>query len=306
MARILFGMVGERTRPIGGVKVIYQAVTALRNAGIDAHVATTVQPPEWLAGGPALANVSMLDTNRPLQVAPEDMFVALEYLGGNRLPFILRNPERRVMFIQNHNLQSRADMDFARVRHVRCLTVSEFSRERLREYPGFEDISVVYPGVDPAVFKPARRKRHRIAYMPRKRPGLAEALRARTRGRIEWLAIDGRTEAETARLLGQSSIFLNLGRREGFGLPPVEAMASGCVVCGFAGEGTTDYATEDNGFWAAEDDTEGCLRALAAAIDCFSDAARVRALREAGRAVAERYALSVFEREIVAYFSRLL
>ena len=139
-----------------------------------------------------------------------------------------------------------------------------------------------------------------------RQPPPPEELRARTRSRIEWLPIDGRTERETARLLGQSSIFLNLGRREGFGLPPVEAMASDCVVCGFAGEGTLDYATEENGFWAAEDDAEGCLRALAAAIDSFSDAARVRALREAGRAVAARYALSVFEREIVAYFSRLL
>jgi glycosyltransferase involved in cell wall biosynthesis len=156
------------------------------------------------------------------------------------------------------------------------------------------------------VFRPAGTKRHRIAYMPRKWPGLAERLRAEIRQPVEWLPIDGCTEAETAGILAGSSVFLNLGRVEGFGLPPLEAMAAGCVVCGFAGEGTTDFATPENGFWAAENDMGGCLRAIDHALAAFRDPGLVGRYVTAGLQTAERFALPVFEDRVAEYFRALL
>ena len=82
--------------------------------------------------------------------------------------------------------------------------------------------------------RPPGPRRHRIAYMPRKWPGLAEGLRAMVAAPVEWFPIDGLGEAETAAALAATTVFLTPGRGEGFGLPPGEAMAAGCVACGEA------------------------------------------------------------------------
>lgn len=307
MGRVLFGMIDNHTRPIGGVKVIYQAVGALRRRGIDAYVATAVGAPPWLAGSRALDDTAILDMSKGQTVAPDDLYIATDAIGPHRVPLLLKRPERRVLFIQNHNaLRANTTVDWAQLRHIRCLTVSEYSRRFLLGPGGFREVAVVPPGVDLAAFRPAAAKRHRIGYMPRKWPGLAERLREMVRTPAEWLAIDGLGEAETAAALAESTIFLNLGRGEGFGLPAVEAMAAGCVVCGFAGQGTTDFATPENGFWSGEGDAAGCVRAIEAALAASSDPVRIAGLLQAGRRIAERYALPAFERRLAEYVTALL
>ena len=212
-----------------------------------------------------------------------------------------------MLFVQNHNaLRVNTAVDWTGLRHIRCLTVSEYSRRYLSGRAGFAEVAVVPPGVDLGVFRPASEKRHRVCYMPRKWPGLAERLREWVRHDVEWLAIDGRPEAETAAILAASTVFLNLGRGEGFGLPALEAMASGCVTCGFAGEGTSDFATPENGFWAGEGDVEGCLAALQAAIAAAADQQAAERLAAAGLATAQRYALPVFGDRMADYFRALL
>ena len=107
MARVLFGMIDNRSRPIGGVKVIYQAVAGLRRRGVDAYVASAVGVPDWLEGSELLAAAAVLDMTRPQPLGPRDLFVATDSMGPHRVPMLLRNPDRRVIFIQNHNaLQS--------------------------------------------------------------------------------------------------------------------------------------------------------------------------------------------------------
>jgi glycosyltransferase involved in cell wall biosynthesis len=76
--------------------------------------------------------------------------------------------------------------------------------------------------------------------MPRKRRGeFVELLRIldlrRALDSSTLAPIDHMTEAETVAVLRKSAVFLSLNAREGFDLPPLEAMASGCVVVGFHG-----------------------------------------------------------------------
>lgn len=144
--------------------------------------------------------------------------------------------------------------------------------------------------------------------MPRKRPAAAARLTeiVRLKSDVECVAIDGCSEVDTAAILAESSIFLALGHQESFGLPPVEAMASGCIVCGFSGEGMTDYATPDNGFWAQEDDLAGCVRSIQAAVEVFARPNEVAKRVAAGRETAERHSLSVFNEKINNYFSQML
>jgi len=307
VARVLFGMIDNNTRPIGGVKVIYQAVGALRRRGIDAYVASGVNMPQWLAGSRAIRDVKIVDMSRPQRLDADDLYVATDAIGPHRMDFMLARPERRVLFVQNHNaMPTNKAVDWSRLTHIRCLAVSEYSRRYLLEEVGFRQVDVVSPGVDLEVFRPGPERRHRVAYMPRKWPGLAEKFQQHAPGSVEWCPIEKASEQETANILGSSTVFLNLGRNEGFGLPPLEAMAAGCIVCGFAGEGTTDFATPENGFWAPEGDMRACFQAVAGAMAAAEDPTRAATFVARGRETAERYSLTAFEDALEAYIRRVL
>jgi len=165
--------------------------------------------------------------------------------------------------------------------------------------------SVLRPGIDLARFalpeeKPANVVN--IAYMPRKNKALARQIReifearrlppdvARLAPPIKWIEIAGQDQAGVARLLADAHIFLATGFPEGCPLPPLEAMASGCLPVGFRGFGGWDYMrqawnsglagnfspwfplrpAEDtpwqgNGLWTADADTIAAALALAEA-----------------------------------------
>jgi glycosyltransferase involved in cell wall biosynthesis len=48
-------------------------------------------------------------------------------------------------------------------------------------------------------------------------------------------------ESEVAAILRESAIFLSFSQREGFGLPPLEAISCGCIVIGYHGGGGEEY-----------------------------------------------------------------
>ena len=123
-----------------------------------------------------------------------------------------------------------------------ALTVSSDSAELLRfAFPSL-DVSIVPNAIDPDVFYPhwPGPSARRIAMMPRKRPDDArQVLRLLGERLRDWkvVTVEGLPEQETAAALRSAPIFLALGRREGFGLPAAEAMASGSYVIGFPGFG---------------------------------------------------------------------
>jgi glycosyltransferase involved in cell wall biosynthesis len=61
----------------------------------------------------------------------------------------------------------------------------------------------------------------------------------------ETVRIDGQTEELAAATLRTCSIFLSFSEQEGFGMPPAEAMASGCYVVGFTGLAGREYFQSD-------------------------------------------------------------
>jgi Glycosyl transferases group 1 len=118
-----------------------------------------------------------------------------------------------------------------------AMTVSQDSAEYLRfAFPGLS-VSVVRNAIDASVFRlPDEPPGRRLAVMPRKRPADADQVLRLLGDRLRgWdvVTIDGVSECETAELMRSSAIFLAFGLQEGFGLPPAEAMASGCYVIGF-------------------------------------------------------------------------
>jgi len=63
----------------------------------------------------------------------------------------------------------------------------------------------------------------------------------------------------------QSAVYAAFPLREGLGLMCLEAMASGCLVVGYTGQGGMEYATMYNGHWIEEGYHENFVKALAEA-----------------------------------------
>lgn len=192
------------------------------------------------------------------------------------------------------------------------LCPSAFTRDTLRRWGSGCDWQVVRPALLPHFAQAAAGtpKRRQIAFMPRKRPDDARLLRTLFQGLfprfadVPWVEIANAGRTEVARLLAGSSIFASLSRHEGLGLPPLEAMAAGCLVCGFDGGGGREYATPDNGLWVEEGNLEAFARALAAALEM--DELETARRQAAGRATAAAFSLERFEAELQAAWRRLL
>jgi len=106
--------------------------------------------------------------------------------------------------------------------------------------------------------------------MPRRRRedllGAVQLLRRSGRlGDWEIVLIDGMTQQQVAEELGRAAIFLFGAEREGVGLPGAEAMASGCYVVGFTGDGAKEYLLPEHASVIADSDVvDMCDRTLEA------------------------------------------
>jgi glycosyltransferase involved in cell wall biosynthesis len=169
-------------------------------------------------------------------------------------------------------------------------------------------------GIDRNVFRPAPARSKTILFMPRKRPVEAVYIRDIFRYTYpehkdwQWIEVEGKTQDDVARLMGRGGVFLALSRMESLGLTPLEAMASGCIVAGFTGLGGDEYAREENGFWASEDDFKGCVEKLKQAV-FLADMLPDDPARQAYAAACEKtlgfYKVSAFEESARKAFTEL-
>lgn len=268
-------MAPDLPSPSGGIKVIYRYVEHLCALGYDARV--------W-HGTPGFAYDSWgssapVDTGLELDFNLGDILVMPE-TGGSKWSFLSRgNPV--VMLCQG--------MDFV-------FASSDFLTDEPGAYPGWPQAAAAIAVSDaietfltraclPGLpihnvpvqvedwFAPQRKER-RIALMPRRRRedllGAVQLLRRS--GRLDgWeiVLIDGMTQQQVADELGRAAIFLFGAEREGVGLPGAEAMASGCYVVGFTGDGAKEYMLPEHASVIADSDVVGMCDRTLEAMDWF-------------------------------------
>lgn len=255
----------------GGIKHIFRMAEALCALGYEACVfEQNEQRPEWFISTAPLVGQGIFQPDaHQVYVLPEDQ------------PHILESfksfPQRKIIYSQNHfygalGLGAASSYADYGITHILCSSQTIYEHTRLR-HPSIK--SYVIPcSVDPQLFRPVANKEKIITYMPRKR--MVEATYIRDMFRFAfpqfhdwiWQELSGLGEAAVAQAMSKAKVFLSLSRLEGFGLTPLEAMASGCVVAGFTGIGGREYATSENGYWADEDDFPSCVEQLAQAVSC--------------------------------------
>jgi hypothetical protein len=205
------------------------------------------------------------------RIQPDDFLVVPEIFGSH-VPAIAPGVPK-VLFNQNCyytflNWPLGQDPDRSAYRHpdVRAaVVVSEDSAGYLRyAFPGLPVHRVRY-GIDPALYAYQPDKQPLVAFMPRKQAEDARQvlhllkLRKALDG-FTPLPIDNCTEAEAAAKLRSARVFLSFGHPEGFGLPPAEAMACGCITIGYHGNGGREFFTPEFAYPVAAGDILGFAR----------------------------------------------
>lgn len=126
------------------------------------------------------------------------------------------------------------------------MTVSEDNTNYLKfVYPQVTFIRM-RNAINPSVFYFGQHKKNRIVFMPRKMPldalQVINILKERNiLNNWEFYAIDNVTESQVSEILRESAIFLSCIYHEGCPLPPAEAIACGCIVIGYHGQGGREY-----------------------------------------------------------------
>ncbi len=138
---------------------------------------------------------------------------------------------------------------------VDFIYVSDPVRKCLQTITG-KDGPILRPGIDSKLFYPqvleedAIKNPIRIAWMPRKNKVFSDLIqhalqdrlaRLHPHIRVQWVRLQHLSHEQVAETLRTCHIFLATGFPEGCPLPPLEAMASGCMVVGFGGLGGWDY-----------------------------------------------------------------
>jgi glycosyltransferase involved in cell wall biosynthesis len=316
VSRILY-ISHDVSQPRGGVGVLYDHVASLRQNGFDAFVVHTTPGFRYPFGRP---DVPVIDASSGLKGSQADVLVVPEDHS-----VIRRCREvscRKVLFCQNHYFIFHGGLapgeTWNEFGFSGYMCVSTPIQRALKRWFGV-DASVVRPGFDDACFaggfKPLAPP-ITLACMPRKGPnnlhlvrGLLAACGHADGKDLAWLEIDGLPKDQVAARLRDAHIYVSTSMYEGLGLPPLEAMAAGCLVVGFAGGGGLDYAAADNGVWVPDDDPWALAEALERTLASLGDPAAAAALdakRRAGRATAMGYTRDRFERELLAFWSAYL
>jgi hypothetical protein len=305
--RIIFFLRASES-PSGGEDVIFTHAEILAQHGFNSFVALPQKPridfyesraPLMIHGG------KIRFQEGDICVIPEVFSDYMDALKGVNV--------KKIMFCQNHfylPFSANPRIGLAEYPVDEIVVSSQAIKEFMGRIYGLSDPPLIPYSINTKIFY-GREKIRQIAYMPRKLPKEAEFIKATFRrahreyADVPWVPIHNKTKSETAELLGQSEVFLSLSHRESFGLPPLEAMASGCLVVGFHGDGGREYINDKNGHWADYDDWQSCVDGLSLALKLLDGGGSALQVRtQAMRATVDAYSPKRMQEALLTYWSK--
>ncbi|MCQ9641807.1 glycosyltransferase [Chryseobacterium sp. WG14] len=275
ISRKIYFICPTNPHPSGGVKQIYRMVDILNKNGFDAAVIhkKADQRETWFPNNtkvihnPYLFKLIKYLDKKKLSISKRLKLMYLKKISfGIETDSILVFPEiyssinkiepftKKVIFNQNcyytfngFPLGSHTeDFPYNKKNILETIVVSEDSKNYIKTaFPG-TSVHRIRLGIDASIFNFSKNKEKIIAFMPRKlsedSTQIINIFQSRNKS-SDWkiMPIDNRNENEVAEILKKAAIFLSFNHKEGFGLPPVEAMSCGCYVIGYRGQAGKEY-----------------------------------------------------------------
>lgn len=334
----------------GGVTVIRRMAAFLAAAGREAFLVPREPPGQGTGWTPSEAWVDAPVTPwESLKLTGDDLWVVPEGW-VNALAPGLNAGARCLVYVQNwaYLLSALPEGVTWRKLPAQFLAVSDPVAQFVAATTG-RTPQVLRPGIDLTLFrtpaaKPDPADGVRIAWMPRKNKALGKQIQETFQSldeglaaRCRWIEISGLPAPGVAQALGAAHIFLATGFPEGCPLPPLEAMACGCLPVGFMGFGGADYMRQalpphndpapfspwwplrpvpwgGNGLWSADADILGAALHLKRAVELLLSgsaadagplAATLAATLDNCRATADAYSLEAQRQTVLEFWTRL-
>jgi glycosyltransferase involved in cell wall biosynthesis len=293
----------------GGEAVNEDHVAALREMGYRAYLFYIEDAPigHFASLVPVLrAGSSMVFQPRDVIVVPEPWKLHIDGFAAMNVKKVMHCQNPYYLFNGVDDVSMIAQKGISAV-----ITCSNYTTGLMRRAGYQGPLQTVQPCLS-ELFKHSGPKKLQIAYMPRKREhetrfvkGLFHSLYPELRG-IPWVPIHNMSLAECAALLDESAVFAAFSHIEGLGLPPLEAMASGCVVVGFNGLGGADYSTPHNGFWIGEGDHFAFAHALAEGLRAADSPTWSADIVQHAKATAAHYSSAQFKSDLKFFWEAYL
>jgi hypothetical protein len=299
--------------PVGGVRQHYRLVDTLNRAGIHAAVVHRDNGfrCRWFKNSTPIVYASQTIAK------PDDLIVIPEELIG--LVPKLAPGVPKIVFNQNAYTTLVWDTSPAETRAAyyhpdlfSVLVVSADNVDYIRNiFPELRIDRARYE-IDSTLYFLPETKRRVLSYMPRKRSIECKEVISMLQvsgfpSGWEVSAIDGQSEEKAAEMIRDSSIFLSFSYREGFGLPPAEAMASGCIVIGFDGFGGSEFFGE-HAVLIPDGDTKAFSSIVMSILQNWeSDQKRFSEMAKAAAAfIATNYSRQAHEDSVISVFSEAM
>ena len=344
MKQKLYFICTENKKPVGGIKQLYRQVDILNKNGFNAFIVHRKKGfrHKWFENETKiiynLGTFNKIDkifkkkikpfkiiknyirTKKDDPIEENGILIIPEIFG----PYLntLNDNIKKVIFNQNcYYTFNNCTLDLTKNKPVyldknflASIVVSEDSKKYL-EYTFPKSITHrIHLGINTSKFfyKKVLEKKQ-IAFMPRKLEDdiiqIINILKIKSNLKNwDFVEIDNKTEDEVAIILNESSIFLSLNHREGFGLPPAEAMASGCIVIGYAGQGGKEYFKPEFSFKIDEGNIIQFVEKveeIAIKLD-NNNTAIIEIQQKASTYISENYNLKKEEESIISTWNKIL
>lgn len=249
-------------------------------------------------------------------INPEDIIVFPEVYGTNI--HLVKPKNKIVIFNQNcyytfHNfgLNNFSELPYKSKNFIGTIVGSEDAKKYIDFTFPDKQVFRIRLGIDFTLFHPNSNKKKQIAFMPRKLYDDVEQVIniLKIRNKLnDWslVSIENRNENEVAQTMQESMIFLSFNHREGFGLPPIEAMACGCVVIGYKGRAGEEYFNEIYNYSVEEGNIIGFVNMIETILSENSFESLIKKGNEASNFVLENYNNTNEKIDILNAWNKLL
>lgn len=296
----------EHKTPVGGVRVIYRHVDILNSQSIPAYVVHNTRGfrVDWFENDTPIvywhnnlfdrvvakfkrrfdaeATIELPITGGPnTRIGSDDILVIPEMYGPDLAAAYGRGIKKVILnqncYLTFHGYSFQRGRLISPYRHndVIATLINSHDGEAYLRY-AFPDLPVhlFCLSIDPKLFSYQAQKKKQICFSRIKNQ--ADAMQVvnilKFRGvlnEFEIIPFINLPQREVAQIYKDSLLMLSFGYPEGFGLPPAEAMACGCVTIGFHGGGGREFFRPEFSYPIEQGDIIGFARTVEEVIKAY-------------------------------------